>query len=117
MRGEINFSATAITDMVEIREWYSEKGVAEVGQRLVRETVHRVEALKDHPELGRVVPEFGQMATGLSIASKTTSRPSAQGCWSEGPLFSFLLCSIADFFGPPPFFGPSALHPVGVWGP
>ncbi len=51
-----------MTDMGEIGEWYSEQGVPEVGERLVGEIVHRIEALKDHPDLGRVVPEFDQAA-------------------------------------------------------
>jgi len=62
MTGAITFSDNAMTDMVEIREWYREKGVPEVGQRLAGEIVHRVEARKDHPDLGRVVPEFDQVA-------------------------------------------------------
>lgn len=32
----------------------------EVGVRLVEEVFQRVEALADHPDMGRVVPEFDQ---------------------------------------------------------
>ena len=31
-----------------------------MGDRLVAEIVARIEGLSNHPELGRVVPEFGQ---------------------------------------------------------
>jgi len=34
--------------------------VPEVGVRLVEEVFQRVEALADHPDMGRVVPEFDQ---------------------------------------------------------
>ncbi len=38
-----------------------EQRVPEVGRRLVTEVFDRVELLTEHPELGRVVPEFGQL--------------------------------------------------------
>ena len=31
-----------------------------MGDRLVAEIVARIEGLSDHPEMGRIVPEFGQ---------------------------------------------------------
>ena len=34
--------------------------VPEVGTRLVEEVFQRVDALADHPDMGRVVPEFDQ---------------------------------------------------------
>ncbi len=37
-----------------------EQGVPEVGKRLVQEIFQRVQALNDHPDIGRVVPEFDQ---------------------------------------------------------
>ena len=37
-----------------------EQGVPEVGKRLVSEVFQRVEALANHPDMGRVVPEFDQ---------------------------------------------------------
>ncbi len=47
-------------DLKQMQEWYSEQGVPEVGQRLVQEIFQRVQALNDHPDIGRVVPEFDQ---------------------------------------------------------
>ncbi len=61
MQDRITFSETAIQDMMEIREWYTEQGVPEVGQRLVAEIFEHVEALWNHLDLGRVVPEFGHV--------------------------------------------------------
>ncbi len=60
MRVKVTFSEIALRDMVEIREWYSEQGVPDIGQRLVAEIVQHVESLRQHPDLGRVVPEFSQ---------------------------------------------------------
>jgi plasmid stabilization system protein ParE len=43
-----------------VRIWYTEQGVPDVGTRLVEEIFQRVQALADHPDMGRVVPEFDQ---------------------------------------------------------
>lgn len=56
----ITFAESALRDLEQMQEWYSEQGVPEVGQRLVRESFQRVQALNDHPDIGRVVPEFDQ---------------------------------------------------------
>jgi len=59
MRIAISFSDSALSDLFEIKDWYAEQGAPEIGERMVSEIVERVEMLTDHPELGRVVPEFG----------------------------------------------------------
>ncbi|WP_024329970.1 type II toxin-antitoxin system RelE/ParE family toxin [Thioalkalivibrio sp. ALR17-21] len=56
----ITFAECALRDLEQMQEWYSEQGVPEVGQRLVQEIFQRVQALNDHPDIGRVVPEFDQ---------------------------------------------------------
>ena len=56
----VGFAESALRDLEEIRGWYAEQGAPEVGDRLVAEVFQRVERLVDHPDLGRVVPEFGQ---------------------------------------------------------
>lgn len=56
----ISFAEAALGDLAGIREWYAAEGVPEVGDRLVAEIFHRVEVLADHPDIGRIVPEFGQ---------------------------------------------------------
>ena len=58
-RCRITFAASAVEDLDEIRSWYAELDVPEVGERLVQEVVLQVERLADFPESGRVVPEFG----------------------------------------------------------
>ncbi|MFC1680286.1 type II toxin-antitoxin system RelE/ParE family toxin [Pseudomonadota bacterium] len=56
----IRFAESAIADLEAIRTWYIEQGVPDVGERFVEEIVGRIEALRDHPEMGRIVPEFEQ---------------------------------------------------------
>ena len=56
----VAFAESALRDLEGIRAWYAEQGVPEVGDRLVAEIFQQVERLVDHPELGRVVPEFDQ---------------------------------------------------------
>ncbi|MEE4173724.1 MAG: type II toxin-antitoxin system RelE/ParE family toxin [Xanthomonadales bacterium] len=59
-RATLSFAESALLDLEAVIDWYDEQGVPQVGQRLVEEVFARVEALVDHPELGRIVPEFGQ---------------------------------------------------------
>ena len=56
----VAFAESALRDLEEIRVWYAEQGVPEVGDRLVAEVFQQVERLVDHPDRGRVVPEFDQ---------------------------------------------------------
>lgn len=54
----IRFAESAIADLEGITSWYTEQGVPDVGDRFVKAIVARIEALRDHPEMGRIVPEF-----------------------------------------------------------
>jgi plasmid stabilization system protein ParE len=54
------FAESAIQDLEEIREYYSDLDVPEVGERFLREIIGLVEALPAHPDRGRIVPEFNQ---------------------------------------------------------
>lgn len=56
----VRLAESALVDLESIRAWYAERGVPEVVERLLGETVTRIEALADHPDLGRIVPEFDQ---------------------------------------------------------
>lgn len=56
----IRFAESAIADLEALMSWYAEQGVPEVGERFVEEIVTRIEALRPHPEMGRIVPEFDQ---------------------------------------------------------
>ena len=56
----IRFAESALTDLEAIRTWYAEQGVPDIGEEFVEEIVTRIEALVDHPDIGRIVPEFEQ---------------------------------------------------------
>jgi len=58
-RRRISFAVLALSDLEEIRAFYSAQQVPEVGERLLAEILATVERLADYPESGRVVPEFG----------------------------------------------------------
>lgn len=55
----IAFAESALCDLEGIQHWYAEQLVPDVGDRLVRELVAKVEQLVEFPESGRIVPEFG----------------------------------------------------------
>ncbi len=56
----VSFAESALRDLDEVQTWYVEQGVPEVGSRLLEEVFQRTRALAEHPDMGRVVPEFDQ---------------------------------------------------------
>ena len=56
----VGFAESALRDLEEVQAWYAEQGVPDIGTRLVEEVFRRVQVLIDHPDMGRVVPEFDQ---------------------------------------------------------
>ena len=56
----VRLAESAVADLEELRAWYTEQGVPTVGDRCVEEILERIEALSDHPGMGRIVPEFDQ---------------------------------------------------------
>lgn len=56
----VTLAESALVDLEDVRTWYAQAGAPEVGTRWIEEILQRIEALADHPDLGRVVPEFGQ---------------------------------------------------------
>lgn len=56
----IRFAESAVADLEGLKSWYAKQGVPEVGDRIVEEIITRIEALRQHPEMGRIVPEFDQ---------------------------------------------------------
>lgn len=58
-RHALSFAESAVADLEEIRAWYEELAVPEVGERLLREVISQAERLAEFPESGRIVPEFG----------------------------------------------------------
>jgi toxin ParE1/3/4 len=56
----VTFAESAVRDLEAILAWYERERAPEVGRRLVADIVESAEALASHPDMGRVVPEFGQ---------------------------------------------------------
>lgn len=50
---------SAMADLGEIRNWYAEQDVPEVGERLLNEIFSAIQDLTAFPDRGRIVPEFG----------------------------------------------------------
>ena len=54
----VRFAESAVADLEAIKEWYADQGVPHVGDRILDGVFERVERLREHPDMGRVVPEF-----------------------------------------------------------
>lgn len=54
------FAESAFNDLADIQAHYLEQGVPAIGDKFVAEIIAHVEVLEDHPEIGRIVPEFDE---------------------------------------------------------
>ena len=57
---KISFAVSALHDLEEVLEYYEEHKVPHIGKKLVAKVIKDIELLVDNPEIGRIVPEFGQ---------------------------------------------------------
>lgn len=57
---EITLALSAISDLEDIRNYYSEQGVPQIGKSLVVDIIAHIQTLSDHPNIGRIVPEFSK---------------------------------------------------------
>lgn len=55
---KIYISESAFNDLNDIKEYYKEEGVSDVGEKFVISIIQHIETLPETPEIGRVVPEF-----------------------------------------------------------
>lgn len=55
----VTLAASAVGDLEGIVAYYAEQRVPDVGLRMVAEILQRIEGLRNYPDRGRVVPEFG----------------------------------------------------------
>jgi toxin ParE1/3/4 len=56
----ISFAESTLDDLAGIQDWYAAERVPEVGDRLVAKIFQPVEVLANQPDIGPMVPEFGQ---------------------------------------------------------
>jgi toxin ParE1/3/4 len=57
---KISFSVSAFADLQDIIRYYNEQDASNIGIKFVKEIIDHVQVLSDHPDLGRIVPEFEQ---------------------------------------------------------
>ena len=55
---KIEFAESAVCDLENIRSYYTEQQVPQVGENFILEIISHIEKLPDNPEIGRLVPEF-----------------------------------------------------------
>ena len=55
---KISFAHSAVSDLEDIIEFYKEQHLPYVGERVVRKVIKETELLSEHPDIGRIVPEF-----------------------------------------------------------
>lgn len=53
-------SESAFTDLKDIKDYYNDQGVADIGINFIKDIFTHIETLKDHPKIGRMVPEFNE---------------------------------------------------------
>ena len=56
----ISFTESAFEDFENIKAFYLDLGVQGIGENLVIAIFKHIETLTDHPDIGRVVPEFNE---------------------------------------------------------
>lgn len=57
---KIIIARSALSDLQEIKSYYLEQGVPDIGQKFVNAILNNVQRLRDHPDSGRKVPELNQ---------------------------------------------------------
>ncbi|MDX5406075.1 MAG: type II toxin-antitoxin system RelE/ParE family toxin [Chromatiaceae bacterium] len=56
----LELAQSALSDLLAIKAWYLEQGVPQIGQRFVSNIIASAQRLTEHPDSGRMVPEFNQ---------------------------------------------------------
>jgi plasmid stabilization system protein ParE len=55
---KIEFAESAVCDLEDIKSYYTEQQIPQVGESFILEILSHIETLPDNPEIGRQVPEF-----------------------------------------------------------
>jgi toxin ParE1/3/4 len=51
-------SKSAFNDLEDIISYYNSQSVPEIGIKFVKDIIKHIEVLSEHPDIGRIVPEF-----------------------------------------------------------
>ncbi|HNE25588.1 MAG TPA: type II toxin-antitoxin system RelE/ParE family toxin [Pseudomonadales bacterium] len=57
---KISVSASAFEDLENIISYYNEQGASDISNNFTKAIIEHIQVLSNHPDLGRVVPEFEQ---------------------------------------------------------
>lgn len=57
---KVSFSESALKDLQDIKDFYFEQGVPEVGSNFIAAIFEHIDTLAIHPDIGRIVPEFDE---------------------------------------------------------
>lgn len=57
---KVSFSDAALQDLENIKEYYLNLKVPEIGENFVIDIFEPIETLTEHPDIGRIVPEFSE---------------------------------------------------------
>lgn len=55
---KIGVSNSAFADLEAIIDYYTQEGVPDIGRKFVETISEHIQVLSEHPDMGRVVPEF-----------------------------------------------------------
>lgn len=55
---KISITNSAFSDLESIKEYYLEEGVPHIGGEFVSAIIDHIQTLEQHPDIGRIVPEF-----------------------------------------------------------
>ncbi|MCP4702349.1 MAG: type II toxin-antitoxin system RelE/ParE family toxin [Gammaproteobacteria bacterium] len=55
----VTLSESALQDLRDIQQYYLDEALPHVAERLLKEIFAKLEHLAEHPDMGRMVPEFG----------------------------------------------------------
>ena len=56
---KITITDSAYEDFIDIKEHYKLEGVEHIGEKHVDDVFTHIENLSEHPQMGRIVPEYG----------------------------------------------------------
>ena len=56
---KVTISGSGFKDLEGIKDYYFEEGAPHIGEKFVVSIVGHIETLIDNPDIGRMVPEFG----------------------------------------------------------
>ena len=59
---KILISNSAFSDLEDVKEYYIEQDAPDIGINFISEILAHIETLKEHPKIGRSVPEFGDVS-------------------------------------------------------